>query len=142
MGRIIIDGIEFIFKGDKDEFLNQTNVVYELANSLLFMYIGEVSEGKYKTYTLGKRLTGHAHKISIGSEEDIYKNGLGKTKRIYVRVIKKCKTPEEARLCEHNTIVQTRMKIAKSRGFDVSYNEARKGKNSYIWSDILLNVLS
>ena len=142
MGRVIMHGVEIIFDGDKDEFLNKTNVVYELSNSLLFKYVGNVGEGKNKTYTIGKRLNSHAYKISIGSEEDIYKNGLGKTRRIYARIIKQCNNPQETRLCEHNTIISTRMRIAKSRGYEISYDEARKGKNSYLWDDILLNVLT
>lgn len=146
MGRVIKGGVEFIFKGIPQEkiqeLLEKTNLVYNLSNSYKFEYVGNVNEGKTKSFNLGKRLDGHARKISHNSQEDIYKNGLGLTKRIYVDILKECSSSREARLCEHETIINRRMQIAKSKGYNISREEVKKHCNSYIWGDILLNVLT
>ena len=146
MGRIIKRGVEFIFKGipqeEVENLLKKSNLVYCLSNSHEFEYVGNANEGKNKTYTFGQRLYGHAMKIAHNSQEDIYKNGLGLTKRIYVAILKECSSSKEARLCEHETIINRRMEIAKARGYNISREAAKKHCNSYIWGDILLNVLS
>ena len=143
MGRCLMQGVEFIFDGcNEKEFKNLTNVVYELSNSYLYEYVGQATKGESGTYTLGKRLSGHARKIACHSQEDVYKNGLGKTKRIYVKILKQCNSPEETRLCEHETIINRRLQIANAKGYNLSRENAKKNSNSYIWSDILLNVLT
>lgn len=137
-----MQGIEFIFDGDEKEFMNLTNVVYQLSNSLLFEYEGQVTPGESGTYNLRKRLSGHARKIACHSREDIYANGLGLTNRIYVKILKQCNSPEETRLCEHESIINRRQEIANARGYKLSREDAKKNSNSYIWRDILLNVLT
>ena len=59
MGRVIKGGVEFIFKGIPQEkiqeLLEKTNLVYNLSNSYKFEYVGNVNEGKTKSFNLGKR---------------------------------------------------------------------------------------
>lgn len=144
MQRFKREGVEFLVDTNIDlkEFLSKTNLLYELSNCYNFEYIGKVTSGSSGSFCLDKRINGHAHKIAIGSNEKVYKNGLAASKRIRLRILKEFNSPDNVRLCEHNTIVARRMQIANARGYDISREDAMNNKNSYMWDDILLNVLT
>lgn len=143
MFRVVYNGIEFTFKNEFDEtVLNETNLVYILSNAFNKEYIGQVNDKLDENRVLKNRLKEHAKKISIGSKEKPYREGLGFSKRIRVNVLKRCLTPDETRMCEHETIIARRDQIAKSRGYELDRKQLKKEKNSFIWSDILVNTLS
>jgi len=143
MFRVIYYGIEFTFKDETNEnVLNETNIVYDMSNVFHKEYIGQVNNKLDEKRCLKDRLREHARKISINSEEKPYREGLGFSKRVRVKILKRCLTPDETRMCEHETIIARRDQIAKNRGYKLSRNQLKKDKYSFIWSDILVNTLS
>lgn len=144
MQRFKREGVEFLVDTDMDlkEFLSKTNLVYELSNCHLYEYVGKVTSGSSGNFCLDNRLNNHAHKIAINSNEKVYKNGLSASKRVRLRILKEFDSPDDVRLCEHNTIVARRMQIANAKGYNISRKDAMNNKNSYMWNDILLNVLT
>lgn len=131
-------GIEFIFDGeDNESVLNENNLVYELSNVFNKSYIGQVGNAQLKN-----RLYTHAKKIQINSEEKAYSKGLGLSKRVHVKILRRCASKEEARMCEHSTILERRRQIAECRGYNLTEDELRSNKYSAIYDDILVNTLS
>ena len=144
MQKFKLEGVEFTIDTDIDlnELLAKTNLVYDLSNCYNFEYIGKVTPGNSGKFCLLDRMSGHAHKIAINSNENVYRNGLAASKRVRLRILKELDTAEETNICEHNTIVNRRMEIANSRGYTFTRKDAMNNKNAYIWKDILLNVLT
>lgn len=131
-------GVEFIFDEENDEsVLKESNLVYELSNMSNKTYIGKVGDTELRT-----RLSAHARKIQIKSKEKAYSKGLGLSKRIHVRILKRCVSKEEARMCEHNTIIDRRRQIAECRGYTLTDNQLKTNKNSAVYDDMLINTLS
>jgi hypothetical protein len=143
MFRVVYYGIEFTFEYESDEnVLHKTNLVYDLSNAFHKEYIGQVNNKLDENRCLDDRLKEHAKKISISSKEKPYREGLGFSKRIHVKILKKCLTPDETRICEHETIIARRDQIAKARGYKLTRHQLKKDEYAFIWSDILVNTLS
>lgn len=134
-------GVEFIFDNVNDEtelkdVLKETHLVYYLYNALGKEYIGKTIR------TLDSRLSSHAHKISIDSNEPVYKNGLNSSKRVHIKILKKLNSKEETRLCEHLTILNRRKEIAEARGVKLTEKQLTDKRYAHLYNDILVNVIS
>lgn len=131
-------GVEFIFDEENDKsVLKEKFLVYELTNMSNKEYIGKVGDTELRA-----RLSSHARKIRIKSEEKAYSNGLGLSKRVHVRILKRCASKEEARMCEHSTIINRRRQIAECRGYTLTDKQLKSNKYSAVYNDILINTLS
>jgi hypothetical protein len=143
MFRVIYYGIEFTFKDETNEnVLNETNIVYDMSNVFHKEYIGQVNNKLDEKRCLKDRLREHARKISINSEEKPYREGLVFSKRVRVKILKRCLTPDETRMCEHETIIARRDQIAKNRGYNIPQNAAIIENTSQNIGTLKLSVIA